>query len=66
MDDSVRVLPGDGVLPLVKALGYLRKINYQGPVSLELYNPKLRAREPVGFLEEALEKTVSVCEQASV
>ena len=66
MDDSVRVLPGDGVLPLVEALGNLRKINYHGPISLELYNPKLRAREPVGFLEEALEKTVSVCEQASV
>jgi len=65
-DDSVRVLPGDGVLPLSEALTHLCKIDYQGPVSLELYNPKLRAREPVGFLEEALEKTVTVCEKASV
>jgi 2-keto-myo-inositol isomerase len=65
-DDAVRVLPGDGVLPLEDALYQLRKINYRGPVSLELYNPELRAREPVGFLEEALEKTVAVCEKASV
>ena len=65
-DDAVRVLPGDGVLPLEEALYQLRKINYRGPVSLELYNPELRAREPVGFLEEALEKTVAVCEKASV
>lgn len=65
-DDAVRVLPGDGVLPLEDALHQLRNINYRGPVSLELYNPELRAREPVGFLEEALEKTVAVCEKASV
>ncbi len=65
MDDAKRVLPGDGVLPLVDTLNNLREINYTGPVSLELYNPELRAREPRGFLEEALEKTVSVCAKAS-
>ena len=64
-EDKIRVLPGDGVLPLVETLQTLRKIDYQGPISLELYNPEYRAREPKAFLAEAIRKTIAVAEKAS-
>jgi len=39
--DSQRILPGDGDLPLAPIVERLRQIDYRGPVSLELLNPKL-------------------------
>ena len=60
--DKHRVLPGDGVLPLVEQLKTLRDIGYTGCVSLELYNPEYRKREPVAFLKEAHRKTLAVIE----
>ena len=64
-EDKIRVLPGDGVLPLVDCLKTLKEINYRGPISLELYNPEFRAREPKAFLTEAIDKTIRVAEQGS-
>jgi 2-keto-myo-inositol isomerase len=64
-EDKIRVLPGDGVLPLVDTLRTLKKINYTGPLSLELYNPEYRAREPKAFLAEAIKKTIQVAEKGS-
>ncbi|MDG1139910.1 MAG: sugar phosphate isomerase/epimerase [Opitutales bacterium] len=64
-DDKIRVLPGDGVLPLVETLRILRKIDYKGPLSLELYNPEYHKRDPKVFLEEAIRKTVSVAQKGS-
>lgn len=63
--DKHRVLPGDGMLPLVESLQILKHIGYAGCVSLELYNPEYRKREPVAFLKEAHEKTLNVIQQAS-
>jgi 2-keto-myo-inositol isomerase len=62
--DKERVLPGDGMLPLVEQLQSLMAIGYQGCISLELYNPEYREREPVGFLEEAFAKTLAQIEKA--
>ncbi len=62
--DEKRVLPGDGVLPLAKQLKILFEIGYTGCVSLELYNPAYRKRDPNEFLREAHQKTLAVIEQA--
>ena len=62
--DEKRVLPGDGVLPLVEQLKILYEIGYTGCVSLELYNPAYRKRDPDEFLREAHQKTLAVIEQA--
>ena len=62
--DPKRVLPGDGVLPLVEQLKILYEIGYKGCVSLELYNPMYRKREPQEFLKEAHTKTLAVIKQA--
>ena len=58
------MLPGDGVLPLVEQLKILYEIGYKGCVSLELYNPMYRKREPQEFLKEAHTKTLAVIKQA--
>ena len=62
--DPQRVLPGDGILPLVEQLKILYEIGYKGCVSLELYNPMYRKREPQEFLKEAHTKTLTVIKQA--
>jgi sugar phosphate isomerase/epimerase len=62
--DEKRVLPGDGILPLVEQLKILYEIGYTGCVSLELYNPIYRKREPNEFLKEAHQKTLSIIKQA--
>lgn len=43
MDDSHRVLPGKGVLPLREALGYLGDNGYDGALSIEIFNRALWA-----------------------
>ena len=64
-EDKIGFLPGDGVLRLVDCLKTLKEINYRGLLSLELYNPEFRARDPKAFLTEAMEKTIQVAEQGS-
>ena len=50
----------------VDAIGLkiLYEIGYTGCVSLELYNPMYRKREPQEFLKEAHTKTLAVIKQA--
>ncbi|MFF5980666.1 sugar phosphate isomerase/epimerase family protein [Streptomyces olindensis] len=53
LDDTMRELPGAGVINLQGFLGALSAIGYQGPVSLELKHPKLHAMPPESAAEEA-------------
>ena len=57
--DADRILPGDGDLQLTALIGFLRQINYDGWVSLELMNPILW-RTPAAVVaktcHEAMEK----------
>ncbi len=39
--DADRILPGEGDIPLTPIVQYLRQIDFQGCVSLELLNPQL-------------------------
>jgi sugar phosphate isomerase/epimerase len=64
LEDSHRVFPGDGILPLEKCLRDLRDIGYERCVSLELYNPSYWARDPLGVAIEGREKTLAVIERA--
>ena len=65
LDDKPRVLPGDGILPLVEPLQNVKAAAFHGPISLEVYNPELRDQEQKSFLNEALAKTVAVAARAS-
>ncbi|MEI7781761.1 MAG: sugar phosphate isomerase/epimerase [Planctomycetota bacterium] len=65
LKDSHRVLPGDGVLPLVEALRQLRANGYTDAISLELYNRSFHDRDPDEFLPEAHAKTLAVIERSA-
>jgi len=58
LDDSMRVLPGEGVIDLEAYLGAIAAREYDGPVSIELFSEKLRAMEPTEAARIALGATV--------
>jgi len=39
--DADRILPGEGDIPLASLIAHLKRINYDGCVSIELMNPQL-------------------------
>jgi sugar phosphate isomerase/epimerase len=44
--DGDRILPGDGDLQLSALVGFLRQIDYDGWISVELMNPTLWRTSP--------------------
>lgn len=64
LQDKHRVYPGDGILPLRKALRDIRGIGYTGCVSLELYNPGYWERDHLEVAKTGLQKTLAVIESA--
>ena len=46
IEDADRVLPGDGVIRLIELIAALRARGYEGPWSLETFNPTLWNRDP--------------------
>jgi len=56
LGDAHRIYPGDGILPLKKVLGYLREIDYHGPLSLELFNREHWEKDPLEVAKTGLEK----------
>lgn len=66
LEDSHRVYPGDGILPLARVLQDLKAIGFEKCLSLELYNPgywKLNLQE---VAETGLRKTLAVIREAGV
>ena len=60
--DHHRVMPGDGHLDLREYLQNLRKIQFEGWLSLELFNEALWKKDPLDVAREGLEKMRSVAE----
>ncbi len=52
--DADRILPGDGDFQLRPLLDHLRRIGYDGWVSVELMNPELWKMKPVSVAEAAI------------
>ena len=59
LDGSTRDIPGDGVSPLVKILKGLRRV-YTGPLSVELFYPKLQKGDPYEVAMEIKRKSESL------
>lgn len=57
INDSFRVYPGDGIAPLTQILRTLRKIDFTGYLSVELFNRSYWKESPLKVAKEALEKT---------
>ena len=66
LEDSHRVYPGDGILPLTKILRDLKATGFEKCVSLELYNPEYWKQDLQQVAETGLRKTLEVIREAGV
>ncbi len=62
--DEHRIYPGDGILPLEQLCRDLVAINYQGPLSLELFNREHWEQNPNEVARIGLDKTRAVISAA--
>jgi sugar phosphate isomerase/epimerase len=56
ISDKDRVFPGDGIAPLADIIRTLRAIDFNGYLSIELFNPDYWQRDPLEVAREALQK----------
>lgn len=55
LNDSKRLYPGEGVLPIAKMKETLDKIGYEGPASVEIFRPEYWELDPFIVAKEAKE-----------
>jgi 2-keto-myo-inositol isomerase len=63
--DADRIYPGDGIAPVVEVLKTLKKIGYQGYLSLELFNRTYWMQDAEQVLKTGLAKMKAVVEKAN-
>jgi 2-keto-myo-inositol isomerase len=56
ISDKDRVFPGDGIAPIADVIQTLRAIDFNGYLSIELFNPEYWQRDPLQVAREALNK----------
>ena len=66
LDNTTRVIPGDGVTPLPKILRKLAEKGYAGPLSVELFAPKFQQADPFELAKEIRQKAEAVMRQSRV
>jgi len=66
LGQDTRVIPGDGVTPLVAILRKLAEKGYAGPLSVELFLPKFQQGDPFEVAREIRQKAGAVMRQARV
>jgi sugar phosphate isomerase/epimerase len=66
LDNTTRIIPGDGVSPLTRILRKLADKGYAGPLSIELFLPKFQQGDPFEVAREIRQKAESVMRQARV
>lgn len=66
LNDSHRVYPGDGILPLTQIFKDLKGTGYKGCISLEMYNPEYWKQDLMMVAETGLRKTLEVLQKAGV
>jgi 4-hydroxyphenylpyruvate dioxygenase len=66
LDNTTRVIPGDGVSPLMRILGKLADKGYAGPLSVELFLPKFQQGDPFEVAREIRQKAEAVMRRAHV
>jgi len=58
--DEDRVLPGEGGLPLTDFLRVILCTGYRGPVSVEVFHPRYKERDPAVVAQEAYHRAKEV------
>ena len=66
LDNTTRIIPGDGVSPLTRILGKLADKGYAGPLSVELFLPKFQQGNPFEVAREIRQKAEAVMRRAHV
>ena len=66
LDNTTRLIPGDGISPLTTILGKLAGKGYAGPLSVELFLPKYQQADPFALATEIRQKAEAVMRQARV
>jgi len=66
VQDSMRLLPGEGVIDLVGGLQALKKIGWQGGICPETIGPRLDGIPPEETAKMALDATLTVMKRAGV
>ena len=66
LDNTTRIVPGDGVSPLVQILRKLAAKNYAGSLSVELFLPEFQQGDPYEVARRIREKAESVMRKAKV
>jgi sugar phosphate isomerase/epimerase len=65
LDDSMRLLPGEGVIDLTAFLDAIAACGYDGPVSVELFSERLRAMPPEEAARRAYDTTAAAITRAA-
>jgi sugar phosphate isomerase/epimerase len=66
MDNTTRVIPGDGVSPLVQILRKMSEKGYSGALSVELFLPEFQQTDPYEMAKRIQEKSEAVMRKAKV
>ena len=66
LDNTTRIIPGDGVAPVSQMLRKLAEKGYAGPLSVELFLPRFQQGDPFEIAEEIRRKAEPVMRQAGV
>jgi 2-keto-myo-inositol isomerase len=66
LNDSHRVYPGDGILPLTQIFKDLKDTGFKKCISLEMYNPNYWKQDLQVVAETGLRKTLEVLQKAGV
>jgi 2-keto-myo-inositol isomerase len=66
LDNTTRVIPGDGVTPLIPILRKLAEKGYAGHLSVELFAPRFQEADPFELAREIRPKAESVMRRAHV
>jgi sugar phosphate isomerase/epimerase len=66
LDNTTRLIPGDGVSPLVRILRKLAEKGYSGALSVELFLPEFTQGDPYEVAKRIREKAEGVMRQARV
>lgn len=66
LDNTTRIIPGDGVAPLTQILRKLADKGYAGPLSVELFLPKFQQGDPFEVGREIRQKAEAVMRRARV
>ena len=64
--DKHRLYPGDGILPLIQLFKDLKSIDYQGPLSLEIFNEEEYKKDPLLVAQTGKQKIMDLILTAGV